>query len=71
MLRSYSKAKGFKAEEIKKRGIFELVGDGKCLVKVGPDYLQSESGPFVLDLGLSANRAMTGTKTGGAAGLLN
>jgi hypothetical protein len=67
----YSKAKGFKAEDIKKHGIFESVGDGKYLVKVGPGYVQSDSGPFVLDLGALVNRAMTGANTGAAAPLLS
>ena len=66
----YSKAKGFKAEDIKKHGIFESIGDGKYLVKVGPGYMQAESGPLVLDLGALINRAMTWAKAGGAAGLV-
>jgi hypothetical protein len=67
----YSKAKEFKADDIKKHGIFESIGDGKYLVKVGPGYVQSESGAFVLDLGATVNRAMTGADTGAAAPLLS
>lgn len=66
----YSRAKGFKAEDIRKHGVFESIGDGKYLVKVGPGYVQSESGPFILDLGAIVNRAMTGSRTGAVAGLL-
>ena len=51
----YSKAKVFKVDDIKKQGIFESSGDGKYLVKVG-GYVQSDSGPFVLDLGAIVNR---------------
>jgi hypothetical protein len=59
----YSKAKGFKAEDIKKHGVFDQSGIGKYLVKVGPGYVQSESGPFVLDLGAIVKRAVTGANT--------
>ena len=44
--------------------------DGRYLVKVGPGYVQSDSGPFVLDLGAILNRAMTGAKAGGVARLV-
>ena len=55
---------------INKHGIFESIGDGRYPVKVGPGHVQSESGPFVLDLGAIVNRAMTGAKAGGVAGLV-
>lgn len=47
----YSKAKGLTKDDIKKYGTFESLGDGKYLVKVGPGYMQSDQGPFILDLG--------------------
>lgn len=46
----YSAALGFDPEAIQRNGIFENVGAGKYLVRVGPGYIQSESGPFILDL---------------------
>jgi hypothetical protein len=71
MLRITPRPKDLRLRRSRSAASSESVGDGKCLVKVGPGYVQSESGPFVLDLGLSANRAMAGTKAGGAVGLLN
>ena len=49
-LADYSAAKGFTAEDIKENGFFESIGDGKYLVKFGPGYVQSDNGPFILDL---------------------
>ncbi len=46
----FSRAKGFDRNSIMKFGSFESIGDGKYLVKVGPGYVQSDKGPFVLDL---------------------
>jgi hypothetical protein len=40
----YSKAKGFKAEDIRKHGVFESIGDGKYLVKVGPIMCRATAG---------------------------
>ena len=42
----------------------------KYLVKVGLGYVQTESGPFILDLGGIVNRPMIGAKAGGAVGLM-
>jgi hypothetical protein len=39
-------------------------------VKFGPGYVQTESGPFILELGAIVNGAMTGAKAGGAVGLV-
>ena len=50
----YSKANGFKAEDIRKHGVFESIGDGKYLVKIGPGYVQSETAPSCWILGLSS-----------------
>jgi hypothetical protein len=47
---SYRVAKRFKEDDILKNGILESVGDGKYLVRVGDGYVQSASGPFILDL---------------------
>ena len=44
--------------------------DGKYLVMVGSGYVQTESGPFIPDLGAIGNRAMTGAQAGGAAVLV-
>ena len=65
----YSKAKGMKADDIQKQGIFESIGDGRFLVKIGPGYVQSDKGPFVLDLNLPA-RGAGGALLGGAAGMV-
>jgi len=46
----YSKAKGCAVEDITKHGIVGSIGDRKYLVKVGHGCVQSESGPFFLDL---------------------
>ena len=54
MLRIIRGAEGCTVEDIKKHGIFESIGDRKYLVKVGHDYVQSESGPFFLLLPPSA-----------------
>jgi hypothetical protein len=50
--------------------IFGSIGDGKYLVGVEPVYVQSDSGPFVLDLCAILNRALGGSHAGGVAGLV-
>lgn len=47
----YSKAKGLTKEGILKHETFESIVDGRYLVKVEPGYVQSDKGPFILDLG--------------------
>ena len=54
--------------DIRRHGVFESIGRGKYLVKFGPGYVQTESGPF--ELGAIVNGAMTGAKAGGAVGLV-
>jgi hypothetical protein len=66
----YSKAKGFKAADIEKHGIFESVGDGRYMVKIGPGYVLAEKGgPFILDLNFQP-ASTVGAKSGGLAGLV-
>lgn len=65
----YSKARGMKAADIQKHGILESVGAGRYLVKIGPGYVQSDKGPFVLDLNLPP-RGAGAAKVGGVAGLV-
>ena|SRR5687767_7310112 len=57
---------GRRIEFFSEHGVFESIKDGKYLVKFGLGYVQTESGPFILDLGGIVNRAMTGAKAGGA-----
>lgn len=67
----YSRAKGFKAEDIRKHGVFESIGATESIwLRLDRAMVQSESGPFILDLGAIVNRAMTGSRTGAVAGLL-
>lgn len=46
----FSRAKGLKPEDIQRHGIFESIGDGRYLIRVGPGHVQGEKGPFILDL---------------------
>lgn len=69
----YSQAKGMKADDIQRHGVFESIGDGRYLVKVGPGYVQGDRGPFVLDLNLPSRRAASaaaGATLGGVAGMV-
>ena len=61
----YSKAKGLTKDET-----FESIGDGRYLVRVGPGYVQSDKGPFILDLGSIPAMGQIGPALGGAAGLV-
>jgi hypothetical protein len=62
----YSRARGFTKDQILKHGVFESVGDGKYLVRVGPGYVHGDDGKtFVLDLGqVAQQRAMGGAMVG-------
>ena len=66
----YSKAKGLTKDDILKHETFESIGDGRYLVRVGPGYVQSDKGPFILDLGSIPAMGQIGPALGGAAGLL-
>jgi len=46
----FSGARGLSADDIRRHGVFESIGDGRYLVRVGPGYVQGENGPFILDL---------------------
>lgn len=45
----FSGAKNASPVDIQKHGIFESVGDGRYIIRIGPQYIQGEQGPFILD----------------------
>lgn len=67
MKADYSEAKGLTKDDILKHKTFESIGDGRYLVRVGPGYVQSDKGPFVLDLGSIPAVGEIGPALGGAA----
>jgi hypothetical protein len=66
---SYLVAKRFKEDDILKNGILESVGDGKYLVRVGDGYVQSASGPFILDLRSNSGHRRNGCGIGRRCGI--
>lgn len=62
----YSAAKGVTKKDIVTSGVFQSIGDGRYLVRIGPGYVQTAKGPFVLDLG-AVMKSLGGTANIGAA----
>lgn len=66
-----SKARGVTASDVRKYGVFQSIGDGKYLIRIGPGFVHDQRGPFVLDLGeVSKRGAFVPASLGGAADFL-